>query len=233
MKIRHSIVAASSVVLILAGPASASTGSATAGSLSVTFTIDDVTFTGPECIQAPLQVTYSGPGSLDLSASKDGSSNTIGTYSYSSEAGTITESLQVCPFIDGAGTYVVRGTIEGDEGSAPLPGDVSFVVSTAPAKVTGLRARQRGDNLTIKGRATALSDRGSIGVQSEVKLQGRLSKKAGGKGKWRTLGTTYTNEFGRFTFKGLTGQRLKGAKIRATLTDSDWASKATASTRVK
>jgi len=233
MKLPRLIAAAASISLAFAGPASATTGSASAGSLSVTFTVNDVAFTGPECIEAPVQVDYSGSGSLELAASKEGSSNTISTYSYSPQAGTVTEGLQVCPYIDGAGTYFIRGSIEGDDANASLPEGLSFVVSTAPTKVSRLRARQPGRNLTIKGRVTALSDRGNIGVQTEVKLQGRLSKKAGGTGKWVTLGTVYPNEFGTFKFRGRTEQRLRGANIRAVVAPSAWAGAATASTRVK
>jgi len=233
MKPTYAVATAAVMGLVFAGPASATTGSATAGSLSVTFTLDDVTFTGPECIQAPLQVNYSGPGSLDIAASKEGSSNTISTYSYSAQAGSVEESLQVCPYIDGAGTYVIRGSVEGDDATAPLPEGLSFVVSTAPTKVSRLRARQPGRNLTIRGRVTALSDRGDIGVQTEVKLQGRLSKKAGGKGKWVTLGTVLPDEFGTFKFRGRTEQRLRGATIRAVVAPSAWAGAASASARVK
>lgn len=158
----------------------------------MTFTVDDVTFTSPECIQAPLRVTYSG-----------------------------------------AGTYIIRGSITGDDASAPLPAGVSFNVATAPAKVASLQARQSGRTLTIKGRATALSDRGDIGTQGQVTLVGRLSKGAGGKGKWVTLGTAYPNEFGRFIYRGSTQQKLKGAEIKAVLAANDWSGEATAITRIR
>ena len=227
------VVVASAVMFAVPIPAFAATGTATAGSLTVTFTLDDVAFTSPECLQAPLLVAYSGPGSLDLAASKAGSSNSITAYSYASEAGTVRDSIQICPFIDGPGTYVIRGSVSGDDGTASVPQGLSFVVSTAPATVSGLRARQSGQTLTIKGRATAQSDRGEIGTQGEVLLQGRLAKSAGGKGKWVTVGTAFPNEFGTFTFKGSSQQRLKGAEIRAVLAATEWSGEATASTRVK
>lgn len=233
MRFGYAIAAASAVALILASPASAATGTATAGSLSVTFTVDDATFTSPDCIQTPLRVTYSGPGNLDFAASKAGSSNTVTAYSYSNQAGTVTDSVQICPALHGAGTYIIRGSIAGDDASAPLPSGLSFVVSRAPAKVSGLQARQSGQTLTIKGRATALSDRGDIGVQSDVKLQLRLSKAAGGKGKWVTVGTVFPDQVGAFTLRGLTKQQLKGAEIRAILAPSDWAGEATGATRVR
>jgi hypothetical protein len=233
MRLSYVVAAASALTLVLAAPASAVTGSATAGALSVTFTVDDVTFTGPECIDAPLRVTFSSAGNLDFAASKAGSSNTLSAFSFSFEAGTVTDNLVICPFIDGAGTYIIRGSIAADGVSAPLPSGLSFVVSRAPAKVSGLQARQSGQTLTIKGRATALSNRGDIGVQSDVKLQLRLSKAAGGKGKWVTVGTVFPNEFGTFSLRGLTKQQLKGAEIRAILAPSDWAGEATGATRVR
>jgi hypothetical protein len=233
MRFSYAIAAASALTLVLAAPASAVTGSATAGALSVTFTVDDLTFTGPECIEAPLRVTFSGAGNLDLAASKAGSSNSVNAFSYSFEAGTVTDSLLICPAIDGAGTYIIRGSVTGDGTSAPLPSGLSFVVSRAPAKVSGLQARQSGQTLTIKGRATALSNRGDIGVQSDVKLQLRLSKAAGGKGRWVTLGTVFPDQFGAFTLRGLTKQQLKGAEIRAILAPSDWAGETTGATRVR
>jgi len=239
MKISPVVAASAALTLAHAIPASANSGSATAGPLTVTLTVEDVTFTGPDCIYAPYRVDFSGPGAVEFEAYQQGSSNTLsGGFSYKYEAGTeiVDDGLFICPSLDGAGTYFIKGTVEGRNGndaSAPLPSDLSFVVSTASARMTGLKARQAGSKLTVKGRATAESDRGSIGVQSEVTLQGRLSKKAGGKGKWTTLGTAYPNQFGAFTFRGRTDQRLKGAEIRAVLTPSSWAGTASASTRVK
>lgn len=234
MRVLYTFVAATAAVLALAGPATATTGTASAGSLTVTITLNDVTFTGPDCIEAPVvQVNYSGTGSVEIAASKPGSSTSIETFSYSDQAGTVNDSFLICPFLHGAGTYVIRGLVAGDEVSAPLPQGLSFVVSTAPAKFSQLQARQSGKTLKIKGRATALSDRGDIGAQGEVTLQGRLSKGAGGKGKWVTVGTALPNDLGIFSFSGSTQQRLKGAEIRAVLATSEWSGEATASTRVK
>ena len=233
MKFLYATAAASALVLALTSPAMASTGTATAGSLTATLTVNDATFTGPDCIQAPIQINFSGSGSMDISASQPGSSSSLSAFSYGDQAGTVNDSIQICPFINGAGRYEIRGVLTGDDGSAPLPAGLDFVVSGAPAKVVGLQSKQTGQILSIKGRVIALSERGDIGVQSEVTLQGRLSKSGGGKGKWVTVGTAFPDEFGKFSFRGNTSQRLKGAEIKAVLAASDWASEATASTRVK
>lgn len=233
MRFALGIAAGVAFACLVAQPALAGTGTASAGSLTVTITVDDVTFTGPECIKAPVRVTYSGPGSVDLAASQEGSSNTLTAYSYSSEPGTVVDGIQVCPALDGAGTYIIRGTVTGEDVSAPLPAGVSFNARTAPATLGGLQARQTRDTLTIKGRATAQSNRGQIGAQGEVTLQGKLPKSAGGKGKWITIGTAYPDEFGRFTYQGSTRQKLRGAFIRAILAEGDWSGSATTTTRVR
>ena len=217
-------------VLSSVGPANAVTGTASVGNLTVTFTVDDATFPGPGCMEAPVRATFSGSGSLEIKASKSGSSNSLSSFSYSDEGESVEDYLQICPNIDGPGVYEIRGTIQGAGGTAPLPSGLSFTVSAAPSKISGLRASQRGSTLSIKGKATAPSDRGQIGAQGEIVISGFLSKKAGGKGKWIRVGTTYADEFGNFTYSGASSQRLKGLKVKAVLEGDGWFSGTSAET---
>lgn len=233
--IRSILCAAATGVLVLAfaPPGLAVTGSTSAGDVSITVTVNDAAFTGPDCLDVPVQATFSGSGSLELAASQPGSSNSVATYIYSGEAGTVNDVLQVCPYLDGAGTYVLRGSLTGDSGSAPLPDGLEFQVTRAPTQITGLSARQKADILTIKGKATATSDRGPVGADGDVTLFGMLSKKAGGKGTWTKIGSAYVDEFGAFMFRGRTTQRLKGAAIRAELAPRAWTREASATAKVR
>lgn len=215
------------------GTASAVTGTASAGNLTVTFTVNDVTFPGPGCLQAPIQTSFSSSGSLEITASKAGSSNSISAFTYGEGGEVVSDSIQICPNIDGPGVYEIRGTINGDDTSAALPQGLTFTVSAAPATISGLRAIKRGKSLIIKGKATAPSDRGRIGTQGEVAISGYLSKKSGGKGKWIPIGTTYANEFGNFSINGPTAQKLKGLKVKATLKGDGWFSGAIGETTLR
>jgi len=215
------------------GPAGAGTGTASAGSATVTFSIENAIFPGPGCMQVPVRATFSSYGNLELSASRAGSSNSVSAFLYGDAGENIVDAIQVCPNIDGAGTYIVRGTLNSDDVSGSIPEGMTFTVSAAPSSITGLRATQRGKNLSITGKATAPSDRGQIGTSGTVTLVGFLPKSAGGKGKWISLGSTYADEFGNFSVKGPTAQKLKGLKVKATLKGESWFSDAVAQTTLR
>jgi len=215
------------------GPAGAGTGTASAGSATVTFSIENAIFPGPGCMQVPVRATFSSYGNLELSASRAGSSNSVSAFLYGDAGENIVDAIQVCPNIDGAGTYIVRGTLNSDDVSGSIPEGMTFTVSAAPSSITGLRATQRGKNLSITGKAIAPSDRGQIGTSGTVTLVGFLPKSAGGKGKWISLGSTYADEFGNFSVKGPTAQKLKGLKVKATLKGESWFSDAVAQTTLR
>ena len=203
------------------------------GSLYVFVSVEDASFTGPDCLEVPVTVTFFGSGSLELTAYRPGSSLTtwdyIGLYGDSNEAKS---SLQVCPYIHGAGSYIVEGQVESYDGTGTLS-EGSFTVSRAPASISSLSAIQRGSIVTFKGRVSAVTPRGRIGVNTEVTLRARLPKALGGMGKWKRIGSVSPDQFGRFKVKGSTAQNLRGATIVAEVATSEWASSASSSTLVR
>lgn len=195
-------------------------------------TVQDAVFDGPGCLQVPLMISFTAAGSLDLSASKSGSSNTISAYAYSNGPENVTDALQVCPNVDGEGTYQLRGTVSDGSVSAPLPAGLQLTVSRAPTSMSRLTARQRGSTLTIAGKVTAPTSLGEIGARGTVTMQGMLPKKLGGTGKWVNLGTTYPDEFGAFVLKGSLQQNIKGAQVRTAFAGDAWCADATGTTLV-
>lgn len=221
-------------IAMLATPvwAYATTGSVSGGGITATIRITDAAFDGPECLQVPVQVSFTDYASLDLAASQQGSSNTITSFVYGGpgdESGTV----QVCPSLDGAGTYAVRGSMSANETVTPIPAGLQFTVIRAPATVIGLTARQKGSVLRIAGKVTAETRRGLIGGDGTVTVRGMLPKALGGGGKWITIDTTTVDQFGRFAVAGMSKQRAVGALIRVNVAGSPWSDDATATTRVR
>ena len=227
------VVALSAALLMPTQAHAARSMTGEGGSLSVYVSIDDVSFIGPDCLDVPVAVTFFGSGSLELTAYRPGSSLTtwdyIGLYGDSNEAKS---SLQVCPYIHGAGSYIVEGQVESYDGIGTLS-EGRFTVSRASASMTQLSATQRGSIVTFKGRVSAVTPRGRIGVNAEVTLRGRLPKALGGTGKWKRIGSASPDQFGRFKVKGSTAQNLRGATIVAEVATSEWATSASSSTIVR
>ena len=222
MRVTTIAILIAATTAVFAPSAVAASGTTSAGDTTVTITVNDVAFQGPECLQVPLTLTFTQSGSLDLEASQPGSSNSLSTFAYAPNAGAYTETMQICPFIDGPGQYVLRGTLDSAGIRAPVPDGITFTVNPAPVTLARLTANQRGSVLTVKGKVTAATDRGPIGASGNVTIYGKLAKKAGGKGTWVKAGTTYSDEFGAFIFRGSTSQKLKGALFKVVLTGEDW-----------
>ena len=221
------------VCVVAASPALAAVDmSGAGGSTYVEVFLTDVTFDGPDCLEAPVFASFRGAGSVELRAFRAGSSSSETAYLSSwGSMGTDEGYFFMCPYLDGAGVYTVQGEIEGEDGNGVLT-EGRFTVSRAQAVMQSLSARQRGSIVTVAGRVTADSSRGAIGVSTTVVLKARLSKANGGTGKWRRIGTTYADQFGRFTFKGSTTQNIRGAQVVATASPEAWATRAEGTTTI-
>ena len=227
------VVALSAALLMPTQAHAARSMTGEGGSLSVYVSIKDVSFTGPDCKDVPLTVIYSGTGVLELNYYLRGSSAIWTDVIFlRTDDGRVERGIQICPYIEGAGTYMVDGLVEGDDGTGLLSVG-RFTVSRAQASVTRLSATQRGSIVTFKGRVAAATPRGRIGVDTEVVLRGKLPKSLGGMGEWRRIGSVSTDQFGRFKVRGKTAQNLRGATIVAEAATNPWASSATDSTIVR
>lgn len=227
------LATATGAALAVPQMAYAGTTTGSAGATTVTISIPDRTaFDGPSCLLVPLTATFTGAGSADLDAYIEGSSNTVGAYVYTYSPGAVQDTIQVCPNIDGAGRYTLTGVLESGSVQTNLP-PTTFTVARADTSITKVKARQKGSTVTISGKALAPSSRGRIGVSTEITIKGMLPRQLGGTGKWVTLGTTYTDQFGAFSYSGSTDQRLKGATIRVIASEAAWASSAQAETQIR
>jgi hypothetical protein len=215
------------VCVLAASPALGAVGMrGSGGSTYVQVSLTDATFDGPDCFEVPVFASFSGPGSVDLTAFRSGSSSTETAYLSSWDSvGTDDGYFFLCPNLDGAGVYTVRGEVDGEDGRGTLSSG-EFTVYRADSVMQSLSARQRGSVVTITGRVTADSSRGAIGVPTTITLRARLAKTNGGSGKWKRIGTTYADQFGRFTFKGSTSQNIRNAQVVATAVQTAWATQA-------
>ena len=224
------VVSSGSLLVSSIVPALAATTSVTAEGTTATISIQDAVFTGTDCLQVPFEVSFSEYASLDITAAQQGSSNTLTAFAYGE--GVVNDTIQVCPSLDGAGTYLMSGTLN----TSPNRGEFTnlpFTVSKAQSQVTGVRATFRKSTLKVTGSATGITPTGSKGAAGSIIITGMLSKSKGGTGKWKKLGTAYPDQFGKFEYVGLSKQKLKGAQITAALVDSDWCEPSEAKAKVK
>ena len=219
---------ATAVLLIVLGQASPARAdaltTATAGGTTVTVTIPNVIFEGMGCMQAPVRAVFDGVDSfatIHLAAAIAGSNNALSISLLANDSGPITDTFQVCPTIDGPGTYTTTGTLNTAVEAAPLPA-ASFTVSRATTRFSALVASVRRSTLTVAGKVVARTNSGDIGAAGSIRIFGYLSKARGGSGKWMPIGTAYPDQFGAFRVSGATNRRLNGAFIRAQFIPDAW-----------
>lgn len=206
-----------------AGRADAST-TASAGGTTVDVTIPNVIFEGPECMNAPVKATFDQVDSfatVHLAAAIPGSNNSLSMSLLANASGPLADTYQVCPAIDGPGTYNVTGTLNTAVEAANFT-PASFTVSRATTTFTSLVASIRRGTLTVAGKVVARTNKGAIGADGTIRLYGFLSKARGGTGKWTAIGTAFPDQFGAFRVSGAAKRRLNGAFIRALFLPDPW-----------
>jgi hypothetical protein len=224
-------VAALALVIGQAGPslatgaavADAST-TASAGGTTVNVTIPNVIFEGPQCMNAPVKADFEEVDSfatVHLAAAIPGSNNALSVSLLANASGPLADTYQVCPSIDGPGTYAVTGTLNTAVEAANFSPS-TFTVSRATTQFTFLAASIRRGALTVAGKVVARTNKGSIGADGTIRLYGFLSKARGGTGKWAAIGTAFPDQFGAFRVSGATKRRLNGAYIRALFLPDPW-----------
>jgi len=229
------VVATASLTLGMAAPALASaTTTATAGGTTVSVTIPDVIYEGPDCMDAPIRATFSEVevfASFHLTAARLGAKEAITASAITTADGVVADVVNVCPQVDTPGTYNVSGTLNTSvAGSAFSP--ASFTVSKAATRFTSVTALYLRRTLTVRGRVIALTASGTRAASGTIHIMGFLSKRLGGTGKWTPIGKAYPDANGSFSVSGLSRTRLNGMYVRAQLQPDFWCLPSFRTTRI-
>lgn len=221
-------LAAAAVLFVCAAPPShaivSGTTTASAGGTTVEVTIPDVIYSGPECMDAPVQATFNAVDSfatVHLSAAAPGSNDALSMSLLANDSGTVAETFQICPSVHRPGVYTTTGTLNTSVEAAQFP-PTTFIVSRAATRFSALTATVRGRVLTVTGKVLARTGTGDVGGRGVVRIFGFLSKARGGSGTWQSIGQVAPGASGAFRASGATTRRLDGAYIRAILVPANW-----------
>lgn len=224
---RAAFVALATVPLAigLAVPAHAGASTtANAGGTTVSVTIPDVVYEGPDCMDAPIRANFSEVevfASFHLMAARTGSLDAITASVMSTADGFVTDVINLCPRVDTPGTYNVTGTLNTSvEASTFTP--ASFRVSKAPTRFVSMSALYQRRTLTVRGRVSAITPSGARPASGSVRIFGFLSKRLGGTGQWTPIGSAYPDANGAFSVSGMSRTRLNGMYVRAMFQPDFW-----------
>ncbi|MDP1876578.1 MAG: hypothetical protein Q8M17_03330 [Actinomycetota bacterium] len=231
----------------------AGTGSATTPTLNITYTVNDIAFDGPDCVQVPFSVNYTFTG-VPVSPSGAGGSNgyTLIDLSYAGSSskvsgqlifvettdgrsGTKASEVTFCPaqYFSNRGPLRVTGLLV-----SPRPNGVTaaltpstLTVTQNPTRMSRVRVKQANGVWVLSGTAVARTvSKGLIGAAGKITIQ--LRKK--GAKKWVSGEVLAPDQFGQWTtvsaISTLTYPR--GTAFRAVLTDCKWCSNAQQSGRL-
>ena len=223
---------AAAALVATAMPALAATGSGSTPTFTVTYTVGDVVFDGPGCVQVPFGIDYALGGApngyvtLDLGFAKSNApvSGSIIVTGQDPATGTKTSEMTYCPanFIAGKGPLRVTGTVVSPRGgaTAQVTPSTATVVQN-PVRMSRPRAKQSAGNWTIGGVAEARTkSRGWVGAGGTVTIQ----LKRAGSSRWVSGETVALDQFG--AWKTLvpipTATYRPGTSVRALLTGCNW-----------
>lgn len=218
----------------------AGTGQATASSSTLTYTVEDVSFDGPDCAQVKWTANYTKPAATSLRVETEieqDSSNSRIDYDVlsvrdASTSGLLTGLLCVPLSADVTlGGFHLTAKLSAMDDIRTTTNAVGqpapFTVSQNPSSIPKFKAYTAINMTWITGRAMAQAPgKGTIGATGWVYIQ-RL-----GPTGWRTIGRDWTTNYGEFQ-ETLTDELPAGTKIRATLRECRWCTNARATTRVK
>jgi hypothetical protein len=233
---------ASLVMVGLTVPAHGADGTGATPNISVTYNMPAVPFDGPDCVETPINITYTKTGAAvdDISATVSfdaryqGSSSSFSRSVYigysTPGTGTVSDSyLYVCPFAinDNAGPIGVTGTVESEvflrpEITAPLSASV-LAVAQNPTKLSKPKVKTVSGFVSyreVTGKATATTlTKGAIGAGGKLSL---LVKKKGAK-NYSEVSSTSADEFGNFKFSYVSTKKFpKGSSYKVTVSECGW-----------
>ena len=214
---------------------------------TVTFSISDVAFDGPGCVDVPSTNTYVKTGGqptltsarLSLSANQEGAANGIGADFVASSGSPVTDnndhgSIKVCPervdldrgplFVSGTLTSTVIGGAR-SEAAVPL-GQIALVPN--PVSVSRPKVKVSGGyspTVHVTGTATARTlTKGIVPSGGTLTLQVR---KPGSK-SWISGVSSRTDSYGDYEFHLPTSSKYpSGTRFRVKVSDCGWCANAT------
>ena len=177
------------------GPAwAAATGSGTTPTLSVSYSVNDIQFDGPDCVQVPFSVAYSftgGPNGyslVDLSyagSSAKVSGQLIFVEAADGKSGTKDSEMTFCPaqYFSNRGPLRVTGVVV-----SPRPNGVTAALTPStlsvnqnPVRMSRVKVKQANGLWSLSGNVVAQTvTKGLIGAGGKITIQ--LKKK--GARKW-------------------------------------------------
>lgn len=240
----HSIVGTLLATAIFATPAVAQTPPETTVATSdatVTFTITDVAFDGPDCVKTPVTISYTKNSTkstqigLTVNLNQTAANNGIGGTWSSGFTGPLSQTgiattLTVCPQkVDVTrGPLLVSGNLNtygGPAGNVDAPVPASTVNLTYnPTQMTKPKVKRAPYGITdavyVTGDATATTlTKGTVPAGGTLVLQ---VKKPGQKA-WISGGKTGVDKYGEYQFRLLYAEKYpKGTRFRVALTDCGW-----------
>lgn len=232
-----------SVVMFVAVTGSASAAGTLAGSTShgsVSVTVNDISFDGPDCVESPIQMTYTksqgDPDNIALEAeveltqagSNSPSTGRVYVDSGQAASGNARGSVFVCPstFNPANGPITVAGTFKStyyasdSTQTVKLSPPATVIVNknattmSLPSVSKGVPFQPKARNL--KGKITATTSRGEIGAAGDI----QIAVKTPGSKKWVGGGSAYLDSFGNWST--MVPEAPKGTFVRVTLVNCGW-----------
>lgn len=218
--------------------------------VSVTYSVPDVQFDGPECVRVPITMTYAKTAKnpsqttarLQLDANQNGASNGIPGADSIAATDAVTGTSQRGAFsicrdrIDIArGPLNISGTLSSSvvgaaTNSTPVPlGQIALLPNaTTLTRPSGKFTSGLFRSLVIRGTATATTvTKGTIAAGGTLTLQIKKSPRA----PWISGPTTRAGTFGEYTFTIYDpGTYPRGTQYRVSLTDCGWCANSVSAT---
>ena len=185
----------------MATPASVSTGHG-----AMTFEFPDVVFDASENCITPsfnVDVKSSIPNSdwfVDITIRKNGQSPTGSEgRSYGTNSGPGTGTIQICPGLDGSGTFIVDGVFTTFDNQTNNKLEKTFTSSVNIKKGSSVfvlsSLKRSGSNISVTGNVTGKSEKyGMVGLRGYVRVDYQLKNST----KWLALTNVFTDKSGNF-----------------------------------
>ena len=216
----------------------AATGTGSTPTMTVSYTISDIQFDGPDCVNVPLTVDFSFNGApqgyVVLDIAYAGSSSKVSTSvilvaTTDGQSGTRLSEVAFCPagYFPNRGPLQVTGTV-----TSPRVGGVTSALSAStvavhrnPVRMSRVKVKWVPDFYTLSGTVVAKTvSKGLIGAAGIITIQLRKP----GSTRWVSGATAVPDQFGAWSSPAINSTFYpSGTRFRALLRDCRWCADAT------
>lgn len=217
----------------------AATGTGATPTMTVSYSISDIQFDGPDCVQVPFSVDYAFAGapqgyvSLDIAytgSSAKTNAQAIMVAAVDGESGTRLSEFTFCPssIFSNRGPLRVTGTVTSPRGGVTTAVTPSVLpVHSNPVRMSRVKVKWAPDYYTLSGSVVAKTpSKGWIGAAGLITIQLRKP----GSRIWVSGATTSPDQFGGWTSPAISSITYpSGTRFRALLRDCKWCGNATQS----